>query len=880
MKKLIRLLFSKKLRSALLFFFFCTTLLAQQESKYWHFGTNAGVKFAGGTGTPSALSGADISSMNTREGCASISDANGNLLFYTDGITVWTSTNTVMTGGTGLAGDASSTQSALIIPKPGSSTKYLIFTTKSQNASNGLNYSIVDMSLFGGLGGINTADRNISLYGGGNVSEKLAAIKQSNGNYWVVAHDDNTNNFVRFNVNSSWTSAFTNVPIGSTPSGLDYLGYLKFSKDGNKLAMAIWGSNKVEVFDFNITTGTITNLVTLTDNIFLKNAYGVEFSPNSRYLYSTASSSISPSSNTYLSQFDLQATNILTSRQTINAYNDSIGRGFAALQLGPDCKIYVARDGKTSLACIQNPNLGGSSCSYSASAVSLAGKVCQLGLPNFTANSVCTENNCEVFKLDAQDSNCCKAGIIRNIQGGNAIQSISYSVIGGVIQGYTTDCSVASPTSANSSGTSSGTISFTPACSNLQAFTTALQSTGYDDMIVTYTVHFSNGDSCSYKTVVKGCPDAPHTACDSVRAELCVCSNTNYVNIFIKNSSVPFSDICAVYVKKYTSGGTLESNFWLSGAIVNYSQSLTTTQANSSITLTPPVQWDYTLNLQMQYSSFTTFSGYLVITVIHCNGDTCIEKWNPQTVPTSDVKFTDFSIKKGVNPYKKLYAYTFKIFGPSQSFSGKSPYKIKYITVSIKDTTGGVEIAGVTGAEQYSEKERYEILDFSLASHARHDALFQLSNPLDLKSKDSSGVFQIFFANRLPKDVTFNCYGINGSVLSSGKLSLDTVGSVGVVKLGKKSEMTDALMIFNGFPTPTTGKYNIKLNLPDNDNISIHVSDLAGKEVLIYQLGLLKDGLSDGIIDLSTLENGNYFITAFSHKQNLRSNTIKVIVLK
>ena len=60
---------------------FTLLLFSQQEASNWYFGRNAGLKFHE-NGTVTALSDGQL---NTWEGCATISDAEGNLLFYTDG---------------------------------------------------------------------------------------------------------------------------------------------------------------------------------------------------------------------------------------------------------------------------------------------------------------------------------------------------------------------------------------------------------------------------------------------------------------------------------------------------------------------------------------------------------------------------------------------------------------------------------------------------------------------------------------------------------------------------------------------------------------------------------------------------------------------------
>src|SRR5205823_914385 len=134
-----------------------TLTYAQKQNNNWCFGYKAGITF--NSGTPVFFNGV---MMNQNEGCASASDVNGNLLFYTDGLTVWNRNHVTMSNGTGLGGDVSSTQSAIIIKQPGNANMYYIFTTVAWGYS-GLKYTQVDISLNGGLGGV-TAVKNVSLY--------------------------------------------------------------------------------------------------------------------------------------------------------------------------------------------------------------------------------------------------------------------------------------------------------------------------------------------------------------------------------------------------------------------------------------------------------------------------------------------------------------------------------------------------------------------------------------------------------------------------------------------------------------------------------------------------------------------------------------------
>ena len=68
--------------------------------------------------------------MNTIFGSASMVDAAGNLLFYTNGSPVWSQNHNVMGNGTGLLGNSYHNPSTLMLKKPGSSNFYYVFAVQ------------------------------------------------------------------------------------------------------------------------------------------------------------------------------------------------------------------------------------------------------------------------------------------------------------------------------------------------------------------------------------------------------------------------------------------------------------------------------------------------------------------------------------------------------------------------------------------------------------------------------------------------------------------------------------------------------------------------------------------------------------------------------
>lgn len=116
-------------------FFILINSYAQKEANNWFFGGNAGLSFE--TGSPVPIAGGQL---NTEEGCTSISTSDGDLLFYSNGVYVYNKNNQQMPNGYGLHGDQSSTQSGIIVPKPGDPNIYYIFTVEDQNGDgNGFN---------------------------------------------------------------------------------------------------------------------------------------------------------------------------------------------------------------------------------------------------------------------------------------------------------------------------------------------------------------------------------------------------------------------------------------------------------------------------------------------------------------------------------------------------------------------------------------------------------------------------------------------------------------------------------------------------------------------------------------------------------------------
>ncbi len=392
------------MKTYFLIFLSCLLLLiediqAQKRENIWYFGSFAGITF--NTNPPTGLTDGVL---NTSEGSATISDEDGNLLFYTDGATVYDRNGTIMINGNNLGGNSTTTQSGIIVPYPDSSNLYYVFSLSWQGRVGGLQYAIVDIDLNGGLGEVTIKNQYLQIQS----SEKITAVFHENEtDIWVVTHGFDNNRFLTYSIT---TNGINIVPIGQNIgsihlntnfTGSSAIGYMKFSPDGNRLAVADWFNNFIEVFDFNRATGELSNPIRI--NTVLAGIdyqpYGLEFSPNGRLFYSTETNFTLGLGN--LIQYSLTVDDIESTREIITTFDVGVipivDEGVntpGALQIGADQKIYFTLFGHDHLSAITNPNSTGASVNIDINAIYLQGsaKTANFGLPNFVRGFTATVN--------------------------------------------------------------------------------------------------------------------------------------------------------------------------------------------------------------------------------------------------------------------------------------------------------------------------------------------------------------------------------------------------------------------------------------------------------------------------------------------------------
>ena len=362
---------SKVIFTFILFTFFLASTYSQGEWNNWHFGVNSGITF--NYGAPIAIPFYPLM-CNPGGLTSSISDSLGNFLFYSNGWAVYDKNYNLMPNGWGLNGQGSR-QPAFAFPMIGETNKYYLFTVPSGTWTGsfpiGLRYSILDMSLNGGLGDIVNGMKNLSLPLGDSVIVQLTAIRHHNNHdVWVIVRRHGSNcKYLAYLVSSSGinTPIVSNTELPGNSGFGD--GHLRVSPDGTKL---VCSSVYTEICNFDDETGVVSPLFLLPPNPSSIGGFGVEFSIDSKYLYLTEyfDTQVTPH---FVYQFDASITDSVQFLQSQVVIGSSAG---SSIQMGPDGKIYLdSFNGSDSLSVINAPSLPGLFCNFQLNAIPLNGNI-------------------------------------------------------------------------------------------------------------------------------------------------------------------------------------------------------------------------------------------------------------------------------------------------------------------------------------------------------------------------------------------------------------------------------------------------------------------------------------------------------------------------
>ncbi len=366
---------------------------SQGEWNKWYFGQGIAVDFS--SGNPLLLPN---SAMYTPGMTACISDSLGNMLFYSNGLKIWDRTNAVMPNGTGLLGITGSYQPVFVVPHLPYDSTFFVFTVGNDGVwpgpHYGLYYSIVDLSLNGGLGDIVPGMKNIPVIDADSAYCGLTGIRHyNNHDVWIVLKDQRQSltytRYLSYLLSSSGISyppVISPSLIQNVPLHGQYATSIRISQDGAMLFSKDQGptSPETEICDFDNQTGVVTpRFKFFSNSTGVYYPHGAEFSVDSKFLYTCSNDTVS-STERVISQFDLSETDSSGFMQS----EVVIGHAGMNLRLSTDGKIYITDEfnygaPSDSFHVINYPTLQGSACNFQKCVFGFGGSFAQYSLPQF-----------------------------------------------------------------------------------------------------------------------------------------------------------------------------------------------------------------------------------------------------------------------------------------------------------------------------------------------------------------------------------------------------------------------------------------------------------------------------------------------------------------
>ncbi len=311
---------------------------------------------------------------------ASISDENGNLVCYTNGVEIYNSNHNILENGanihspTSFPGGFVAIQGAIIFPYPENSEKYIMISCDDVQfivdgwlapGCSPITYSIIDMNQNNNQGAV--VDKNVVLNFDTIQFGQFSGVQHANGrDFWVIgAPTYDSNKYYKYLIDPTGVKLHSTQEVGMNIN--PGLGQAAFSPNGEHMAYYQWfgiigisTSIEISFYDFDRCSGELSDH---TQIIYpgLQAPGGIAFSPNSRFVYTPSWDKVY--------QFDLWATDIPASRITVAEYDGFLDeRGlptrFYQPKLAPDGKIYITVSNVNSryLHVIDQPDSLGTAC--------------------------------------------------------------------------------------------------------------------------------------------------------------------------------------------------------------------------------------------------------------------------------------------------------------------------------------------------------------------------------------------------------------------------------------------------------------------------------------------------------------------------------------
>ncbi|MBX7205022.1 MAG: gliding motility-associated C-terminal domain-containing protein [Bacteroidia bacterium] len=400
-KNLTALLFLKKVILGVALCVVVATGVKAQISNNWCFGT-AGYGWDFRTEPPSFFK----TVMHAPGGTQAASDSLGNLLFYTDGDTIWTKNHQKMKGSYGsfnswYSGYSKSHSPSAVLPVPGKPQRYYVFSAGFSAGSyiSGLDiiplgYRELDLSRNGGLGEVlDSSRRLLTTYN----TYQLATIRHSNKkDFWLLARALDTilvYSVTNAGINLAFKTYFEDLSKNLVTSGFwtsGVSGGFKAANNGKLLALffnytdssqaTLVNNSFLYLLPFDPSSGVLGNATmvdschTIWNDTSYRSFRDVAFAPGDSLFYVTTNAVTGggdPGSIGGINQYHLDSQGVFKKIFIINFFPNS--SSYSTLQLAPNGKIYLAGGVSKGigLGIIEKPDVPGMGCKVKPNTIPL-----------------------------------------------------------------------------------------------------------------------------------------------------------------------------------------------------------------------------------------------------------------------------------------------------------------------------------------------------------------------------------------------------------------------------------------------------------------------------------------------------------------------------
>jgi gliding motility-associated-like protein len=357
----------------------------QLHKQYWHFGsTNRGLFF-------DASNSYDVSVTTNsytpygNEGSSTISNpSTGELMFYSDGMTVVDNSHQVMPNGTGLMGHSSNFSSGKVCQVPGNCNRYYVFSVDfalEVGTPGALRYSVVDMTLQGNgtvmvpKGDVVVGQKNILVVN--NVAESMEIVPKANSHdFWLLVGKSGVNEIEIYEITSAGISLSSTYAL---PILMEDMVCMDHCQENGKITLLSYQElYPTLIGDFDNLSGTFTGLTAIpgtpwgSSTLLWQGTFDSEWSPDGTKLY-LAKYRWGATSGGRLYQYDLNTPLVAPAMiHSVGTSNSAVARG---IKLAPDGKIYMmykpASGASQFLHVVNNPNAAGSACNFAVNVINM-----------------------------------------------------------------------------------------------------------------------------------------------------------------------------------------------------------------------------------------------------------------------------------------------------------------------------------------------------------------------------------------------------------------------------------------------------------------------------------------------------------------------------